>query len=126
MPYGATHASAFQSWPKIQIRRSSANSVFARAATTTNIPDTDIRILTARQAVNGKFCGRLILDAFDFVDCGTHIIVIGRLKATYEGEGRPMTYSYYHEVIKGSAPKNAPTYREEPSIRNAIGGKTCL
>lgn len=71
--------------------------------------------LDGAPAVNGKFCGRLILDAFDFVDCGTHIIVIGRLKATYEGEGRPMTYSYYHEVIKGSAPKSAPTYREEPA-----------
>lgn len=25
----------------------------------------------------------------------------------------PMTYEYYHRVIKGSAPKNAPTYRAE-------------
>ena len=24
-----------------------------------------------------------------------------------------MTYAYYHEVIKGSAPKNAPTYQKE-------------
>mgnify|MGYP001527616549 FL=1 len=24
-----------------------------------------------------------------------------------------MTYEYYHKVIKGSAPKNAPTYRSE-------------
>ncbi|MDE5921721.1 MAG: flavin reductase [Paramuribaculum sp.] len=70
--------------------------------------------LDGTPAVNGQFCGRLILEAFDFVDCGTHIVVIGRLKATYEGAGRPMTYAYYHEVIKGSAPKNAPTYREEP------------
>ena len=23
---------------------------------------------------------------------------------------KPMTYAYYHEVVKGRAPKNAPTY----------------
>lgn len=69
--------------------------------------------LDGAPAVNGHFCGRLILDAFDFVDCGTHMLVLGRLVASHDGEGRPMTYSYYHEVIKGSAPKNAPTYREE-------------
>ena len=25
--------------------------------------------------------------------------------------GKPMTYEYYHKVIKGIAPKNAPTYQ---------------
>lgn len=25
----------------------------------------------------------------------------------------PMTYEYYHNVIKGKAPKNAPTYQAE-------------
>jgi hypothetical protein len=24
-----------------------------------------------------------------------------------------MTYSYYHKVVKGSTPKNAPTYKGE-------------
>lgn len=27
----------------------------------------------------------------------------------------PMTYKNFHEVIKGKAPKNAPTYRAEES-----------
>lgn len=60
--------------------------------------------------VNGKFCGRLILEAEKFVDCGTHFVVIGHLIGTIPGEGTPMTYAYYHKVIKGKAPKNAPTY----------------
>ena len=64
-------------------------------------------------AVKGKFCGRLILTATDFIDCGTHVIVIGKLNASHAGEGKPMTYAYYHDVIKGKAPKNAPTYRVE-------------
>lgn len=63
-------------------------------------------------AVRGRFCGRLILDAFDFVECDTHVVVLGRLVASYDGEGTPMTYSYYHRVIKGGAPKSAPTYSE--------------
>lgn len=66
-------------------------------------------------AVKGNFCGRLIVDAIDFVDCGTHEIVIARLIDSKEGSGMPMTYAYYHNVIKGSAPKNAPTYRAEPA-----------
>ncbi|MGN0218949.1 MAG: flavin reductase [Muribaculaceae bacterium] len=60
--------------------------------------------------VNGNFAGRLILDAEQFVECETHVLVIARLVDTIPGQGTPMTYSYYHNVIKGKAPKNAPTY----------------
>lgn len=70
--------------------------------------------LDGTPAVKGNFCGRLILDAINFIDCGSHIIVIGKLVASHGGNGTPMTYAYYHKVIKGSAPKNAPTYRAEP------------
>lgn len=63
--------------------------------------------------VRGKFAGRLILDAEQFTDCGTHILVLARLVDTVEGSGSPMTYSYYHRVIKGKAPANAPTYQPE-------------
>lgn len=59
----------------------------------------------------GRFAGRLILEAEQTVDCGTHVIVIGRLIDTVKGTGTPMTYAYYHNVIKGKEPKNAPTYR---------------
>lgn len=72
--------------------------------------------LDGTPAVKGNFCGRLILDAINFIDCGSHIIVIGKLVASHGGNGTPMTYAYYHKVIKGSAPKNAPTYRAEPQL----------
>ncbi len=61
--------------------------------------------------VKGKFAGRLILEAEKFVDCETHDIVVARLVDTVPGSGIPMTYAYYHNVIKGTAPKNAPTFR---------------
>ncbi|MGN1376555.1 MAG: flavin reductase [Prevotella sp.] len=63
--------------------------------------------------VKGHFAGRLILDAINFVDNETHVVVLARLVDTIADSGKPMTYEYYHRVIKGKAPKNAPTYVEE-------------
>ena len=63
--------------------------------------------------VNGKFAGRLVCDVLNMVDNETHMVVLARVVDTVKGEGHPMTYEYYHKVVKGSAPKNAPTYREE-------------
>jgi ferric-chelate reductase [NAD(P)H] len=45
------------------------------------------------------------------MDVGTHTIFIGRVVDTgVVGEGRPMTYEYYHLVKGGKSPKTAPTY----------------
>lgn len=63
--------------------------------------------------VKGRFAGRLILDALNFVDGETHMVVLARLVDTVKGEGAPMTYDYYHRVVKGKAPKTAPTYVAE-------------
>ena len=63
--------------------------------------------------VNGTFYSRLVLDAEQFIDCETHCIVVARLVDTRKEEGKPMTYEYYHRVVKGKAPKNAPTFVEE-------------
>ena len=70
-------------------------------------------VMDGAPLVHGSFCGRLILDAEQFIDCGTHYVIISRLVNTIAGFGTPMTYSYYHRVIKGKAPKNAPTYVAE-------------
>ncbi len=67
--------------------------------------------------VRGNFAGRLILEAEQFIDCETHVLVTARLLDTCPGQGTPMTYAYYHRVIKGKAPKNAPTYTEEPAAQ---------
>ena len=45
------------------------------------------------------------------VDCATHTLFILRVEdAGPLEEGEPMTYAYYHQVKKGSAPATAPTY----------------
>lgn len=44
----------------------------------------------------------------------THTIFLGEVTdADNLLTDTPMTYSYYHKVIKGTAPKNAPTYQGE-------------
>lgn len=65
--------------------------------------------------VKGCFAGRLVCEVLHTVDCGTHEVVFARLLDTLPGEpdAHPMTYEYYHKVVKGRAPKNAPTYRAE-------------
>lgn len=63
--------------------------------------------------VGGKFAGRIILEAKNYFDCGTHVMVLCEVIDTVAGEGTPMTYAYYHNVIKGKEPKNAPTYRAD-------------
>jgi len=45
------------------------------------------------------------------VDVGTHLLFTAEILNTQLIEdGEPLTYSYYREVRKGKAPKNAPTY----------------
>ena len=42
-------------------------------------------------------------------DAETHTIFIGKIvDAKVIGNGKPMTYSYYHQVKNGNAPKSAP------------------
>lgn len=40
------------------------------------------------------------------------------MKKTSETQAKPMTYKYYHEVLKGTSPKNAPTYIKETTQNN--------
>ncbi len=56
------------------------------------------------------------------LDCGTHTLFIGDVvHARLLGQGRPMTYSYYREVLGGKTPPTAPTYQPRPVA--AAGGK---
>jgi flavin reductase (DIM6/NTAB) family NADH-FMN oxidoreductase RutF/rubredoxin len=54
----------------------------------------------------------LVCKVVQIVDLGTHMMFIGELtQAEFFDESKePLTYQYYREVKKGSAPKNAPTY----------------
>ena len=48
------------------------------------------------------------------METDTHTIFLGQVTdAGNLSKDTPMTYSYYHKVVKGSTPKNAPTYKGE-------------
>ncbi len=52
-------------------------------------------------------------------DLGTHLLFIGRVKEaeTLLPGAEPMTYAYYHDVKRGTAPASAPTYIKEEGIK---------
>ena len=61
-------------------------------------------------------CGYMVCKVIDTMETSTHTIFLGEvIEADDYSTENPMTYKYYHENLKGSSPKNAPTY-EETSI----------
>jgi len=47
------------------------------------------------------------------LDAGTHTIFLLEVEDTVKlNDGKPMTYDYYHKVVKGKTPKTAATFSE--------------
>jgi len=55
-------------------------------------------------------------------DAGTHHLFICRVldAAITDADTAPMTYDYFHKVLKGKSPKNAPTYQTNSNINQPI------
>lgn len=71
--------------------------------------------------VEENCCGYLLCDVLSFEDRGTHMVIFASLTNTLKGvSALPMTYAYYHRVVKGKAPKNAPTYQAEAAPEAGI------
>lgn len=60
------------------------------------------------------------------VDVGSHYLFIGEaIDSEVEKEGvPPLSYPYYHEVIKGISPEHAPTYMEHEMNLAVADGET--
>ncbi|MCL2313240.1 MAG: rubredoxin [Firmicutes bacterium] len=56
------------------------------------------------------------------IDAGTHYLFICSVldAAVTDTETAPMTYDYFHKVLKGKSPKNAPTYQTQNIINQPI------
>lgn len=66
--------------------------------------------------IKEKTCGYIIAETINIVDCDTHDVIIAKVLNTNKTFNlEPMTYKYYQENLKGTSPKNAPTYIEEVS-----------
>lgn len=58
-------------------------------------------------------CCWLLCKVVNSIETDTHTVFFAEvIDGSEKSVGKPMTYSYYHNIIKGSAPKNAPTYQE--------------
>lgn len=66
--------------------------------------------------LKGKFSGHIVCEVLHIADNETHDVIFARVIDTIADNGTPMTYAYYHHVIKGKAPKNAPTYVKEETV----------
>lgn len=60
-------------------------------------------------------CGYVVCRVIDTMETQTHTVFLGEVveAESYGNDSAAMTYAYYHKVIRGKAPKNAPTYLPE-------------
>lgn len=59
-------------------------------------------------------CGYIVCKVIDQMETTSHTVFLGEIiDAEILEKEPPMTYAYYHQVIKGKSPKNAPTYLPE-------------
>ena len=62
--------------------------------------------------------GYITLEVVQEIELETHTLFIAKIiSGDILKNDTPMTYKYYHDVIKGRAPKTAPTYIEEEIIK---------
>ena len=67
----------------------------------------------------------MIGNVIDVMETETHTIFLGEVtNADDYSDENPMTYKYYHEKLKGSSPKNAPTYEEKQDDEKKLDKKT--
>ena len=70
-------------------------------------------------------CGYMICNVIDVMETETHTVFLGEVtNADDYSDENPMTYKYYHEKLKGSSPKNAPTYEEKQDDEKKLDKKT--
>lgn len=73
-------------------------------------------------------CSYLVCKVINKMETATHTVFLGEVMAADVLKDEPaMTYAYYHKVIKGKSPKNAPTYipeeKPEEKVEAKEGGK---
>lgn len=69
-------------------------------------------------------CAYLVCKVIQTMETDTHTVFLGEVIAADTLKDEPaMTYAYYHKVIKGKSPKNAPTYIAEEQVEAPKDGK---
>lgn len=72
-------------------------------------------------------CGYVVCKVIDKMETATHTVFLGEVidGAVYDKAAEAMTYAYYHKVVRGKSPKNAPTYLpdEKEAETETVGKK---
>ena len=69
-------------------------------------------------------CAYVVCKVIDKMETPTHTVFLGEvIDADVLKAEEPMTYAYYHKVVKGKSPKNAPTYIAEEKEEKAESAK---
>lgn len=67
--------------------------------------------------INEDCVAQITAEVIAMHEMETHYVILARVEdARVTSDYDPMTYKYYHEVIKGRAPKNAPTYQDPEKV----------
>lgn len=81
---------------------------------TNKFENIDYELINDIPIVKENTCGYIIAETINIIDCNTHDLILAKVLDTKKiNDKSPMTYKYYHENLKGTSPKNAPTYVEE-------------
>lgn len=66
-------------------------------------------------------CGYVTCKVINKMETETHTVFLGEVidGDVFEKAGTAMTYAYYHKVVKGKSPRNAPTYLPEEDKKEA-------
>ncbi len=71
-------------------------------------------------------CGYLTCKVIDQLETSTHTVFLGEVvEGDVLSSDPAMTYAYYHNVVKGKSPKNAPTYIEEEQHKEVASKWVC-
>lgn len=88
--------------------------------------DIGYEIINNIPIIKDNINGYLIVELINIVDCNTHDIFIAKVLDTKKISNiEPMTYKYYHEKLKGTSPKNAPTFIEETNNNSTTKKYQC-
>lgn len=80
---------------------------------------TDYKVKDALPVISDG-CAYIACKVIDTMDSPTHTVFLGKvIGADVTSSDTPMTYAYYHKVLKGKTAKNAPTYIEEKNSESA-------
>jgi flavin reductase (DIM6/NTAB) family NADH-FMN oxidoreductase RutF len=81
---------------------------------TNKFQDVDFKIVEDMPIIKDT-CAYVVCRVIDTMETTTHTVFLGEVieADVINSDRTPMTYAYYHNVIKGKSPKNAPTYIAE-------------